>query len=59
MHGNMLFSRDSIFPTPQQSGCLRVCSVRATQKEITRSRDYSRDLVIILLFAWPYVLMCF
>ena len=22
MHGNMVFSRDSIFPTPQQSGCL-------------------------------------
>ena len=27
MHGNMVFSRDSIFPTPQQSGCLCVCSV--------------------------------
>ena len=27
MHGNMVFSRDSIFPTPQQSGCLFVCSV--------------------------------
>ena len=26
MHGNMVFSRDSIFPTPQQSGCLCVCS---------------------------------
>ena len=33
MHGNMVFSRDSISPTPQQSGCLLVCSV------ITRSRD--------------------
>ena len=28
MHGNMMFSRDSIFPTPQQSGCLFVCSVQ-------------------------------
>ena len=28
MHGNMVFSRDSIFPTPQQSGCLCVCSVK-------------------------------
>ena len=27
MHGNMVFSRDSIFPTPQQSGCLLACSV--------------------------------
>ena len=27
MHGNMVFSRDSIFPTPQQSGCLHGCSV--------------------------------
>ena len=26
MHGNMVFSRDSIFSTPQQSGCLCVCS---------------------------------
>ena len=24
MHGNMVFSRDFIFPTPQQSGCLCV-----------------------------------
>ena len=29
MHGNMVFSRDSIFPTPQQSGCLCVCSVQS------------------------------
>ena len=27
MHGNMVFSRDSTFPTPQQSGCLLECSV--------------------------------
>ena len=27
MHGNMVFSRESIFPTPQQSGCLCVCIV--------------------------------
>ena len=27
MHGNMVFSRDSIFPTPQQSGCSLACSV--------------------------------
>ena len=27
MHGNMVFSRDSIFPTTQQSGCLCVCRV--------------------------------
>ena len=27
MHGNMVFSRDSIFPTPQQGGCLCVCIV--------------------------------
>ena len=26
MHGNMVFSRESIFPTPQQSGCLHACS---------------------------------
>ena len=26
MHGNMVFSRDSIFPNPQQSGCLLACS---------------------------------
>ena len=29
MHGNMVFSRESIFPTPQQSGCLCVCIVQA------------------------------
>ena len=29
MHGNMVFSRDSIFPTPQQSGCLLACSVES------------------------------
>ena len=28
MHGNMVFSRESIFPTPQQSGCLCVCIVK-------------------------------
>ena len=27
MHGNMVFSRESIFHTPQQSGCLCVCIV--------------------------------
>ena len=27
MHENMVFSRDSIFPTPQQSRCLCECSV--------------------------------
>ena len=31
MHGNMVFSRDYIFPTPQQSGCLFVCSVYGCQ----------------------------
>ena len=31
MHGNMVFSRDSIFPTPQQSGCLLECSVNVRE----------------------------
>ena len=34
MHGNMVFSRDSIFPTPQQSGCLCVCSVVSDIKHL-------------------------
>ena len=34
MHGNMVFSRDSIFPTPQQSGCLCVCSVNELVRDI-------------------------
>ena len=32
MHGNMVFSRESIFPTPQQSGCLCVCIVWNVEK---------------------------
>ena len=36
MHGNMVFSRDSIFPTPQQSGCLCVCTVQRQQRQVVR-----------------------
>ena len=48
MHGNMVFSRESIFPTPQQSGCLCVCIVRDYRRprlqasETTGVRDYRR-----------------
>ena len=35
MHGNMVFSRDSIFPTPQQSGCLCVCSVNKNELPVS------------------------
>ena len=34
MHGNMVFSRESIFPTPQQSGCLCVCIANSHEKLI-------------------------
>ena len=47
MHGNMVFSRDSIFPTPQQSGCLLACSVESRQI-ISRSREIitrSREII--------------
>ena len=37
IHGNMVFSRDSIFPTPQQSGCLLVCSVIELVQDIWMS----------------------
>ena len=39
MHGNMVFSRDSIFPTPQQSGCLCVCSVESDFRSSKMATD--------------------
>ena len=36
MHGNMVFFRDSIIPTPQQGGCLCVCSVREYMCMVTK-----------------------
>ena len=46
MHGNMVFSRESIFPTPQQSGCLCVCIVHP-RKMIEMVRRVSHDHIII------------
>ena len=53
MHGSMVFSRDSIFPTPQQSGCLYVCSVVSISRDLV---IILRDLVIICLDANTYFL---
>ena len=40
VHGNMVFSRDSIFPTPQQSGCLLGCSVDCISRHFRSIRNF-------------------
>ena len=50
MHGNMVFSRDSIFPTPQQGGCIPVCSVTNLQKSYVYLT--SRDTQTVSRTSW-------
>ena len=47
MYGNIVFSRDSIFPTPQQSGCLLVYLFPIIMYSIT-SCDNSDILINVL-----------
>ena len=55
MHGNMVFSRDSIFPTPQQSGCLLVCSVQFRIFYTINTPFRSHVIKVLWLTIWHFM----